>query len=178
MRRITLAIASTIAALVLLLSYRTSGGGGVATQAAAPAHVVTAPTTASSPSGQGPTPAPGSAIPTGSNAAPSAPTSSTAPSAAQTAQRVAQGAVEMIPYGPVQVQVTVTAGRITDVTATQQPSQERRSQEINAIALPELRSEVLAAQSAHIDGVSGATLTTDGYVASLQSALDALHFAA
>ena len=70
------------------------------------------------------------------------------------------------------------APRITDVTAVQYPSDQRRSQQINAMALPELRSQALAAQSARIDGVSGATLTTEGYVASLQSALDVLHFAA
>jgi uncharacterized protein with FMN-binding domain len=60
----------------------------------------------------------------------------------------------------------------------QQPTDARRSQEINAFALPQLRAETLAAQSARIDAVSGATYTTEGYQASLQSALDAAHRAA
>ncbi|WP_328684443.1 FMN-binding protein [Streptomyces sp. NBC_01261] len=75
-------------------------------------------------------------------------------------------------WGPVQVKITVKNGRITDVTAVQSPSDNPRDQEINSYALPELRSEVLAAQSAKIDTVSGATYTSDGYRQSLQSALD------
>ncbi|WP_327405353.1 FMN-binding protein [Streptomyces sp. NBC_01288] len=75
-------------------------------------------------------------------------------------------------WGPVQVKITVKNGRITDVTAVQSPSDNPRDQEINSYALPELRSETLAAQSAKIDTVSGATYTSDGYRQSLQSALD------
>ncbi|MBO0870989.1 MAG: FMN-binding protein, partial [Micromonosporaceae bacterium] len=48
--------------------------------------------------------------------------------------------------------------------------------EINSYALPQLREQALSAQSAQIDGVSGATVTSDGYRSSLQSALDAVHF--
>ncbi|MFI5885674.1 FMN-binding protein [Streptomyces sp. NPDC051554] len=75
-------------------------------------------------------------------------------------------------WGPVQVKITVKSGKITDVTAVQSPSDNPRDQEINSYALPELRREVLAAQSASIDTVSGATYTSDGYRQSLQSALD------
>ncbi|WP_405857577.1 FMN-binding protein [Streptomyces sp. NBC_01515] len=75
-------------------------------------------------------------------------------------------------WGPVQVKITVKSGKITDVTAVQSPSGNPRDQEINSYALPELRSETLAAQSAKIDTVSGATYTSDGYRQSLQSALD------
>ena len=75
-------------------------------------------------------------------------------------------------WGPVQVKITVKNGKITDVTAVQSPSDNPRDQEINSYALPELRREVLAAQSASIDTVSGATYTSDGYRQSLQSALD------
>jgi uncharacterized protein with FMN-binding domain len=78
--------------------------------------------------------------------------------------------------GPVQVRVTVAQGRIADVTAIQYPNGNSRDQQINASALPRLRSWVLAAQSAHIDVVSGATVTSDGYIQSLQAALDAAHF--
>ena len=72
--------------------------------------------------------------------------------------------------------MVITAGRITDVQAIEYPNQERRDQEINQDALPQLRTQVLAAQSSNIAGVSGATYTTEGYVGSLQSALDQVHF--
>ncbi|MDV9175520.1 FMN-binding protein [Streptomyces sp. W16] len=75
-------------------------------------------------------------------------------------------------WGPVQVKITVKNGKITDVTAVQSPSDNPRDQEINSYALPQLKSEALAAQSAKIDTVSGATYTSDGYRQSLQSALD------
>ena len=76
-------------------------------------------------------------------------------------------------YGPVQVEITVANGQLTDVTALQLPSDDRRSASISSRAEPMLRSEALAAQSASIDGVSGATYTSDGYAQSLQAALDA-----
>ena len=55
------------------------------------------------------------------------------------------------------------------------PTANRRDQQINAYALPVLAREVLAAQSANIDLISGATVTSDGYVSSLQSAIDKAH---
>jgi uncharacterized protein with FMN-binding domain len=78
-------------------------------------------------------------------------------------------------YGPVQVRVTIRSGRVVAVTALVYPSSGRRDQEISSFALPELAREAIAAQSAHIDTVSGATFTSDGYRRSLQSALDAAH---
>jgi uncharacterized protein with FMN-binding domain len=62
------------------------------------------------------------------------------------------------------------------VTALQVPSGNRRDAEINAYAVPQLRTEALAAQSAQIDVVSGATVTSEGYMESLQAALDSAHF--
>ncbi|MET9020652.1 FMN-binding protein [Actinopolymorpha sp. NPDC004070] len=76
------------------------------------------------------------------------------------------------PYGPVQVKVTMLGHRITDVTALQLPSGNQRSSEIAGFAAPALRREALSTQSAHIDSVSGATYTSEGYRTSLQSALD------
>jgi uncharacterized protein with FMN-binding domain len=70
------------------------------------------------------------------------------------------------------VKITVKNGKITDVTAVQYPTDNPRDQEINSYALPQLKSEALAAQGASIDTVSGATYTSDGYRQSLQSALD------
>lgn len=74
-------------------------------------------------------------------------------------------------FGPVQVQVTIAGGRITDVTALALPDG-GRSGRISSYAAPALRNEVLSAQSASIDIVSGATYTSAAYAQSLQSALD------
>ena len=88
------------------------------------------------------------------------------------------GTVAQTRWGPVQVQVTIAGGRITDVKTLQQPNGNFRDQEINSYAVPQLREEVLSAQSANIDTVSGATVTSNGYISSLQAALDAAHFKA
>jgi uncharacterized protein with FMN-binding domain len=84
----------------------------------------------------------------------------------------ATGSVIDTPFGPVQVQVTVQNGTITDVQALQLPSGRGHTAEVSAYAGPQLRSEALAAQSAQIDTISGATYTSEGYIQSLQSALD------
>ncbi|WP_406047191.1 FMN-binding protein [Kribbella sp. NBC_00889] len=78
-------------------------------------------------------------------------------------------------YGPVQVRVLVRSRRLVAVTALVYPSSGQRDQEISSFALPQLEREAIAAQSAQIDTVSGATFTSDGYRRSLQSALDAAH---
>jgi uncharacterized protein with FMN-binding domain len=72
----------------------------------------------------------------------------------------------------VQVAITVSAGKITTAAVPIYPNGNGRDREINARALPVLRRETLTAQSADIDAVSGATVTSDGYKQSLQAALD------
>ena len=71
-----------------------------------------------------------------------------------------------------QVSITVSNGTITKVAVPQYPDGNGRDAEINANALPELVRETIDAQSAKIDMVSGATVTSDGYLSSLQSAID------
>src|SRR4051794_4503376 len=149
MRRITLWLLSTIAAVVLLFSYRTSTG------AAAPGTTV-----AQAPIG-GAAPAPSSGSPADSGIAGNTKTYS--------------GSIARTRWGPVQVSITVTGGRITDVAVPIYPNGNGRDQEINGYALPQLLQETLSAQDANIDGVSGATITSDGYKESLQAALDAAH---
>ena len=83
------------------------------------------------------------------------------------------GPAESNRWGNVQVEITVDNGEITDVSLVQRPGSHRRSVEINDYAVPILVQETLTAQSAQIDMVSGATDTSEGYVASLQGALDA-----
>ena len=158
MRRITLWIVSTVAAMVLLFSYRTSLGGAVPSAAGAAAPGIV-------PDGPGPS---------GAAHAP-APAASAGRSGSAKTMRV-NGTVAQTRWGPVQIQVTITSGKITDVTTLQRPSGNDRDDEINAYAVPQLRAEVLAAQSANIDTVSGATVTSGGYIESLQAALDAARF--
>lgn len=78
-------------------------------------------------------------------------------------------------YGLVQVQVKVRSGKIVAAAAIDYPQGSGQDQQINGQAVPLLEKETLAAQSAHIDTVSGATFTSDGYRQSLQAALDAAH---
>ena len=75
-------------------------------------------------------------------------------------------------WGPVQVQVTVADGAITDVEVVEYPTGNGRGRQINARAVPILVQETLDAQSADVDVVSGATYTSEGYAESLQAALD------
>jgi uncharacterized protein with FMN-binding domain len=85
------------------------------------------------------------------------------------------GSVAQTRWGPVQVRISVSGSRITEITAVQVPDSNPRDRQINNYALPILRQQALAAQSAQIDGVSGATVTSDGYRESLQSAIAAAH---
>jgi uncharacterized protein with FMN-binding domain len=152
-RRITFWIMSTVAALVLLFSYRTSTGGS------AP---VALPSAAQAP---------------GIVSAPSAsPSAAAAPKSAATAATVVNGTVAQTQWGPVQVRATISGGRLTDVTTLLYPQGNSRDAEINSYALPALHDAVVSAQSAHVDAISGATVTSDGYLTSLQAALDTAHF--
>jgi len=100
-------------------------------------------------------------------AAPAAPQ----PSGSGTATTVT-GSTASTRWGDVQVSITVTDGKITAVDVPEYPTGNGKDREINADALPVLTQETLAAQSADIDMVSGATVTSQGYLQSLQSALD------
>jgi uncharacterized protein with FMN-binding domain len=75
-------------------------------------------------------------------------------------------------YGQVQVQVTIANGKITSVTFLNYPQDRRTSARINSYAVPQLQSEAVQAQSANVDIVSGATLTSEAFMQSLQSALN------
>jgi uncharacterized protein with FMN-binding domain len=78
-------------------------------------------------------------------------------------------------FGDVQVKVVVSNGHITDLQAVQLPSDRAQSAYISQVAGPILRSEVLQAQSARIDIVSGATYTSESYAQSVESALQQAH---
>ena len=82
------------------------------------------------------------------------------------------GNSEQTRFGNMQVQVTIAGGKITEVKALQVTDREQRSVQISNYAVPILRQEVLASQSTQVSNVNGATYTTDGYLSSVQSALD------
>ena len=149
MRKIVVALMGTISGLIMLFSYHTSlsGPGTLAVPPSIGASTTTSPSGTTSAGGSSTSSAGGSAT-------------------------TVTGDTAQTRWGPVQVQVTVAGGKITDVTAVQYPNGNGRDQEINSYALPVLAKEALAAQSANIDHVSGATVTSDGYVQSLQSAID------
>lgn len=126
------------------------------------------------------TPHPSAAAPptTGAPSTPGGPSSTTAspsaPAPPTTTARPQQviGSAESNPYGTVQVRLTLLGRRIVDVTTVQVPNDRGRSVEIAREAIPLLRQEVLKAQSAQIDAVSGASYDSQGYAQSVQAALD------
>ena len=155
---------STLTVLVLLFGYHTStsstaAAAGGNTSAATP---YTGSTTAS---GTASTPT------TGSSSSSSSASAAASPSSSATSGTVTGTAADTR-WGAVQVQITIASGAITNVSVVQYPNSNGKDQEINARAMPILIQETLKAQSADIDMVSGATYTSDGYLTSLQSALD------
>jgi uncharacterized protein with FMN-binding domain len=161
MKRIVLWFASTVTIVVLLFGYHTSTNDTSAS---------TAPSSASSPAGSTPSAGPSSSA---SSAGPSSSSPSASPSTSgSTATKTYTGTVAATRWGPVQVRIAVSSGKITDVTVLQQPNGNGKDAEINDYALPILVQDTLNAQSADIDMVSGATVTSDGYLQSLQAALD------
>ena len=101
---------------------------------------------------------------------PASATPTSTPSSATT--QAFDGAYVNTRYGPVQVQAQISDGTLSEVAVVTYPDGDGRSRSINARALPELRSEVLTAQQADVDTVSGATYTSEAYRESLQAALD------
>ena len=154
MRRVIFAALSTIAGLVMLLSFKSRS---------TPTAMVrsTGSTGNLNPSTTDAGPATGASAP-----------STTANAAGTSGTKTETGVAADTRYGPVQVRITVTDGRVTGVEAVEYPQETRRDEEINAYAIPELNQEATAARSADIDMITGATYTSDGYIASLQSALN------
>jgi uncharacterized protein with FMN-binding domain len=157
MRRLLLALATTAAGLAAVLSFKTHSSAA-ASNAPAPAATGTQSGTSGTPAGTGTT--------TGTGSATATPKSGTAGTQTLT------GAVDDTQYGPMQVEVILQGRKITDVKVLQRTNTGTMSQQIDANAIPQLTRETLAAQSARIDAVSGASYTSAGYIKSLQSALD------
>lgn len=168
MRRIVIAIASTITGLVLLFSWPTSLNRGAAL-AATP--IGTGPSTGTA-AGQGTGTGKGGSASAGTSASGGGGASG---SGSGSSTQTYTGATAQTRYGPVTVQITVTGGKLSDVQATDYPKGSRTDLVINQYAIPQLNSEALQAGSANIAMVSGATFTSYGYLQSLQDALDQAH---
>jgi FMN-binding protein len=91
------------------------------------------------------------------------------------ATRRVTGVVEQYGYGELAVTVTLRGSEITGVSVPLLRTAEPYSQQLAVQVLPMLKHEVLAAHSARIQAVSGATYTSQAYADSIQSALDKLH---
>jgi uncharacterized protein with FMN-binding domain len=154
MRRISYWILSTLSAVVLLVGFDASRHGG--TPLATTVPVISSGTTSSGTTSSG----------TGHA------TSGSTTKKKKTATTTVTGDVAQTQWGPVQVQLTVASGSITAVKVVQYPNGNPRDAEINGYALPILIKETTQQQTASIDMVSGATVTSNGYLQSLQSALD------
>src|ERR1700722_14751647 len=153
MRRVILAVTGTIAGLVALLSFK--------------AHVPTVPVAATSGTGGG------------SSTSSSSSSSRTIPGEFQSVagpltagETTITGKVANTVYGPVQIELVVKSHKIVKVAVLQQPTNTIHDIQIGEFAFPKLISETLTAQNAKVDAVSGASYTSAGYIASLQSAVD------
>jgi uncharacterized protein with FMN-binding domain len=162
MRRAVIVLGTTAAGLAALLSFKSHSLAASVPSASTPAPSTGSPQAMASGTG------PSSATSTAGKAS----ATPKAGAATQAATRTVTGTVANTQYGPMQVRVTLAGTKITEVTVLQRTDDGSESDQIDANAIPKLTSETLAAQSAHIDAVSGASYTSSGYIQSLQSALD------
>ena len=163
MRRAIVAGTATVSGIVLLLGLKPHGSSSAL--GASSFSIGSGPST-----GAASAPATGSAG--GKSSASSAAPKSAPSTRTNSGPKVVTADAADTPYGPVQLQVTFSGKKISSINVLEYPTESFRDQQINSYALPILNQEAMAAQSAHIDVVSGATYTSDGYAQSLQSAID------
>jgi uncharacterized protein with FMN-binding domain len=169
MKRIVTWLLSTISVVVLLFGYHTSTAGSLA--ASPQTSVVSGGKAATTTSGSGGSGSGGSGNTAGSGNG-SGSGGGSGSTSAQKQSSTVTGPTVNTQWGPVQVQLTVKGGTITDVSVLKYPNANGRDIQIANYALPILIQNTLDTQSAHIDMVSGATFTSYGYLQSLQGALD------
>jgi uncharacterized protein with FMN-binding domain len=157
MRRVILAIVATAVGLVLLLSFKTHASSGTGLGSSI-----------NTPNPNGTTPTAGSAGRTSRSSG----SGSGSSKSTSTVSKTSTGDAVETGYGPIQVEITVKGGKITAVNVPVYPNSTMRDVQINQYAVPQLIQETMAANSANIDSVSGASYTSQGYIQSLQSALD------
>jgi uncharacterized protein with FMN-binding domain len=167
MRRTILTIGGTVAGLAALLAFKShpvTDVSAVGTPGTSPSPTLAA--------GGGGADGTSSANGTGMATRSAGKAARSAMASASSAKRKVTGTVANTQEGPVQVQLVLTGKQITKVNVLQQTDDGQESNQIDSFAIPKLTSETLTAQSARIDAVSGATYTSQGYIQSLQSALD------
>jgi uncharacterized protein with FMN-binding domain len=160
LRRAPIVITATVAGMVAVLNFK--------------AHQPALPVAAASSSSAGSGASSGSS--TGASGSRSR--SGSSRSSAKAGTKVVTGNAIATRYGNAQVRVTITNGRITAVEALQLQGNDPKSVQISGSAEPSLQQSALQKQTAAIDTVSGATITSTSYEASLQSALDKAGFKA
>lgn len=186
MRRAIVTTSATVSGIVLLLGLKPHGGtavgqtksfsiGSGSDSAQSQSQSGTSGGSSSGGSSGGTSSGGSSSGSSGGTSAP-APTTAktTAPKSSSTGTKTITGEAADTRYGPVQLKVTFSGKKITNIDVVQYPTESGRDMEINSYALPILNQEAMSAQSAQIDAVSGATFTSDGYTQSLQSAIDQL----
>jgi uncharacterized protein with FMN-binding domain len=158
MRRVILAVTATIAGLVALLSFKS--------------HSPTVPAAATTGTGGGSSSSTSTSSSSSSSAA-TVPGEFRSVAGTLTAgETTVTGKVANTAYGPVQLELVVKNHKIVKVAVLEQPTNTIHDIQIGEFAFPRLISETLATQTAKIDAVSGASYTSAGYIASLQSAVD------
>jgi uncharacterized protein with FMN-binding domain len=172
-RRFVVVIGATGVGLAGVLGFH-SRGTAPAPSATPSASAPGSPASTGNPAGT--TTVPSRASRTSRTSLPTA-TTGPPPTAAAAPPQVASatGASEQYGYGALSVRVTVSGSKITAATVATLQTAESYSQQLAQQAIPLLRREVLATQTARISGISGATYTSEAYAASVQSALDKLH---
>ncbi|HEY6761443.1 MAG TPA: FMN-binding protein [Baekduia sp.] len=153
MRRAPIVITATVAGMAVVLNFKAHEPALPAASASAPASTGSAGASGSS---------------SGSSSSPKS----------SSGTKVVTGDAIATRYGNAQVKVTIAGGRITAVQALQLQGDDPKSVQISGQAEPILQQEALQKQSAAVDAVSGATITSASYEASLQSALDKAGFKA
>jgi len=164
--RIRAALATAVASAGILLAGWQSGSHIAETGAATTTSLSSSATSGGTSSGGG----------TNTGSPSSGTGSSSGTSTGSTTAATFDGTQVQTRFGTVQVRVTIQDGKITEVTPLQLTDAERKSAQISSRAAPVLRSEVLQAQSANVQTIGGATVTSDAYLTSLQAALDAANF--
>lgn len=168
MKRAPIVIVATAAGLVGVLGFHPS---------TSPTNLTGAGTKTSAPQTPQTSPPKPTNTSSGSSGATNPPTTTTTapPQTGPSGIHSATGKYENYGYGTLAVNVTVSGNKITGLNLVGFQAAESYSQQIANQVIPILRNEVLSAQSLQVNGMSGATYTTEAYLYSIQSALDKLH---
>jgi len=176
MRRAPVVIGATVVGLIGVLTFHTKSApvtlgslsGASATQGST---TTTAPGSSPGNNSSGASSPPKSGSNAGTSTVPSTNTATSSPSAT----RSATGSAVNYHYGILSVSVTASGKRITKVSiGSINDGGNFRSQSIDQQSIPMLEQQAVQAQSANIQGVSGASYTSAGFQQSLQSALGKL----